>query len=67
LATATAALPVFSTIVRAQSYPARPLRMIIGYPPGGSADMTARLMGQWLSERLGQPVVIESRRAAAPI
>jgi tripartite-type tricarboxylate transporter receptor subunit TctC len=58
---------VFSTIVRAQSYPARPLRMIIGYPPGGSADMTARLMGQWLSERLGQPVVIESRRAAAPI
>jgi tripartite-type tricarboxylate transporter receptor subunit TctC len=61
LATATAALPVFSTIVRAQSYPARPLRMIIGYPPGGSADMTARLMGQWLSERLGQPIVIESR------
>jgi tripartite-type tricarboxylate transporter receptor subunit TctC len=63
LAAATAALPAFST-VRAQSYPARPLRMIIGYPPGGSADMTARLIGQWLSERVGQPVVIESRPGA---
>jgi tripartite-type tricarboxylate transporter receptor subunit TctC len=63
LASATAALPAFST-VRAQSYPARPLRMIIGYPPGGSADMTARLIGQWLSERVGQPVVIESRPGA---
>ena len=39
--------------------------MIIGYPPGGSADITARLTGQWLSERLGQPVVIESRPGAA--
>src|SRR5262249_47133827 len=46
-------------------YPSRPLRMIIGYPPGGSADLTARLTGQWLSEQLGQPVVIESRPGAA--
>ena len=61
LAAATAAFPALSTIARAQGYPARPLRMIIGYPPGGSADMTARLMAQWLSERLGQTVVIESR------
>jgi tripartite-type tricarboxylate transporter receptor subunit TctC len=64
LAAATAALPALSTIARAQSYPSRPLRMIIGYPPGGSADMTVRLIGQWLSERLGQPVVIESRPGA---
>ena len=48
----------------AQTYPARPVRLIIGYPPGGSADITARLSGQWLSERLGQPFVIESRPGA---
>src|SRR5436305_576507 len=46
---------------KALAYPSRPVRMIIGSPPGGSADITARLIGQWLSERLGQPVVIESR------
>jgi len=61
LAAATAAFPALSTIARAQGYPTRPLHMISGYPPGGSADMTARLMAQWLSERLGQTVVIESR------
>jgi tripartite-type tricarboxylate transporter receptor subunit TctC len=55
------ALTAFSKAVSAQAYPARPVRLIIGYPPGGSADMTARLMGQWLSERLGQPFIIESR------
>jgi len=65
LAAGAAALPATTRIAAAQSYPARPLRMIIGYPPGGSADMTARLTGQWLSERLGQPVVIESRPGAA--
>jgi len=64
LAAATAAFPALSTIARAQGYPTRPLHMIIGYPPGGSADMTARLMAQWLSERLGQTVVIESRPGA---
>jgi len=51
-------------MARAQTYPSRPVRLIIGYPPGGSADVTARLMGQWLSERLGQPFVIESRPGA---
>ena len=61
LAAATAALPALSRIASAQTYPTRPVRLIIGYPPGGSADLTARLMGQWLSERLGQPVIIESR------
>ena len=65
LAGAAAAFPVVSRIARAQSYPSRPLRMIIGYPPGGSADLTARLTGQWLAEQLGQPVVIESRPGAA--
>ncbi len=64
LAAGAAALPAVSRSAMAQSYPTRPLRMIIGYPPGGSADITARLMGQWLSERLGQPIVIESRPGA---
>jgi tripartite-type tricarboxylate transporter receptor subunit TctC len=54
-----------SRFARAQTYPTRPVRLIIGYPPGGSADVTARLMGQWLSERLGQTFVIESRPGAA--
>jgi tripartite-type tricarboxylate transporter receptor subunit TctC len=65
LAAGAAAVPALSCPAFAQSYPSRPVRMIIGYPPGGSADITARLTGQWLSERLGQPVVIESRPGAA--
>src|SRR6195256_854084 len=64
-AAGAAALPAVSKIARAQTYPTRSLRMIIGYPPGGSADITARLTAQWLSERLGQPVVVESRPGAA--
>src|ERR1700712_3656239 len=61
LAAGAAVLPAVSGIARAETYPARPIRLIIGYTPGGSADLTARLMGQWLSERLGQPFVIENR------
>ena len=61
LAGAAIALPAVSRLARAQAYPARQIRLIIGYPPGGSADITARLMAQWLGERLGQPVIIESR------
>ena len=61
---AAVALPAVARGAFAQAYPARPVRLIIGYPPGGSADITARLTGQWLSERLGQPVVIESRPGA---
>jgi len=64
LAAGAAALPYVSRIASAQSYPARPVRVIIGYPPGGSADLTARLMAQWLSERLGQQFIVESRPGA---
>src|SRR6186997_3337762 len=61
LAGAAAALPAVARIARAQSYPARQVRLIIGYPPGGSADITARLISQWLTERLGQSFIVESR------
>ena len=61
LAAGAAALPITSRGASAQSYPARPVRLVIGYTPGGSADLTARLMGQWLSEKLGQSFVIENR------
>jgi tripartite-type tricarboxylate transporter receptor subunit TctC len=61
LAAGAAVLPAFSKLSNAQTYPARPIRLVIGYTPGGSADLTARLMGQWLSERLGQSFVVENR------
>jgi tripartite-type tricarboxylate transporter receptor subunit TctC len=51
LAAGTAALSALPRIAWAQAYPTRPVRMIVGFPPGGSVDTTARLMGQWLSER----------------
>jgi tripartite-type tricarboxylate transporter receptor subunit TctC len=65
LAAGAAALPAVSSSARAQAYPTRPVRWIVGFPPGGGNDMVARLMGQWLSERLGQPFVIENRPGAA--
>jgi tripartite-type tricarboxylate transporter receptor subunit TctC len=65
LAAGTAALPVVPRIARAQAYPSRPVRWIVGYPPGGATDIAARLIGQWLSERLGQPFVIENRSGAS--
>jgi len=61
LAGAMIALPAVSRGALAQAYPSRPVRLVIGYPPGGSADITARLMTQWLSERLGQSFIVESR------
>src|SRR5258705_8685882 len=64
LAAGAAALPAALRSARAQTYPAKPVRFIIGYPSGGSADITARLMGQWLSERLGQSFIVESRPGA---
>jgi tripartite-type tricarboxylate transporter receptor subunit TctC len=59
------AWPVVGRAQQQQAYPTRPVRFIIGYPPGGSADITARLMGHWLSDRLGQPFIIESRPGAS--
>src|SRR6516164_8081960 len=64
LAAAATAAPAAARRALAQSYPSRPVRLIIGYTPGGSADLTARLLGQWLSERLGQAFVVESRPGA---
>jgi tripartite-type tricarboxylate transporter receptor subunit TctC len=64
LAAGAAALPAVSRIASAQAYPARPVRIILGFPPGGAVDIVARLMGQWLSERLGQPFIIENRPGA---
>jgi tripartite-type tricarboxylate transporter receptor subunit TctC len=64
LAAGAVAFPAVSRIARAQTYPTRPVRLIVGFPPGGASDITARLMGQWLSERLGQQFVIENRPGA---
>src|SRR5262245_14281776 len=64
LAAVAAALPIVSGIVLAQAYPSRPVRLIVPFGPAGATDITARLIGQWLSERLGQQFVIENRPGA---
>jgi hypothetical protein len=61
LAASAAALPALSRLAWAQGYPARPVRLIVPIAPGGAQDILARVMGQWLSERLDQPFVIDNR------
>ena len=65
LAAGAAALPTVSRFAWAQTYPTRPVRIVVGFPAGGGSDIIARLMGQWLSERLAQPFVVENRPGAA--
>jgi tripartite-type tricarboxylate transporter receptor subunit TctC len=65
LAAGAAALPAASRVAGAQTYPTRPVRIVVGFPAGGVGDILARLLGQWLSERLGRQFVIENRPGAA--
>jgi tripartite-type tricarboxylate transporter receptor subunit TctC len=59
-----AALPSLSNSARAETYPARPVHIIVGFPPGAASDINARLIGEWLSQRLGQQFIIDNRPGA---
>lgn len=65
LAAGAVVLPALPRIAWSQSYPARPVRIIVGYAAGGGTDISARVVGQWLSDRLGQQFIIENRPGAA--
>src|SRR5262249_4764362 len=65
LAAGAAAVPAVARIASAQAYPSRPVRLLIGFAAGGTQDVIGRLLGQWLTERLGQQVIIENRPGAA--
>jgi tripartite-type tricarboxylate transporter receptor subunit TctC len=65
LAAGAAALPVFSRVARAQAYPTRPVRILVGFTAGGAVDIAARVIGQWLSEQLRQQFIVENRPGAS--
>src|SRR5438132_2384578 len=65
VAAGAAASPVLPRLARAQNYPSRPVRIMVGFPAGGATDIQARLAGQWLSERLGQQFIVENRSGAS--
>src|SRR5205814_179165 len=65
LAAGAASLPALPRVIQAQAYPTRPVRILVGYPAGGSTDFTGRLIAQWLSERLGQQFIVENRPGAS--
>jgi tripartite-type tricarboxylate transporter receptor subunit TctC len=67
LAANAAALPIVTRVARAQTYPSRPVRIIVGFAPGGATDIVARLIAPWLSDRLGQQFVVENRMGAGGI